>query len=130
MKLKMSIKTYFIPYDDELYFINLEDDINDNLINVSKKDVDDFMNKHETNFEYPATPKDHHYIIWNIDNEKDVLIMEFILKEIEYGIDRDWYDYVTCWRETQELEFKETLKQGKKEIKILSKKLRDYYQRS
>ena len=53
--------------------------------------------------------------------------MEFILKEIEYGIDRDWYDYVTCWRETQELEFKETLKQGKKEIKILSKKLRDYY---
>ena len=53
--------------------------------------------------------------------------MEFILKEIDYGIDRDWYNYVTCWRETQELEFKETLKIGKKELKTLTNKLKKVY---
>lgn len=122
----MALRTYLIPYDDELYFINLEEDIDNNLIDVSKKDVDDFWNKWQINWEYDSTPKDSHYIIWNIDNEKDVLIMKFILKEIEYGIDRDWYDYVTCWRETQELELKEILKLSKKQIKILSKKLKEF----
>ena len=52
--------------------------------------------------------------------------MEFIFKEIEYGIDRDWYDYVTCWREHEEQEYKEILKTGKKEIKAVSKKLKEF----
>ena len=37
MKLKISQDTWSIPYDDELYFINLEEDIDDNLIDVSKR---------------------------------------------------------------------------------------------
>ena len=40
---KISQDTWSIPYDDELYFINLEEDIDDNLIDVSKKDVDTFL---------------------------------------------------------------------------------------
>ena len=42
IKLKMSSSTYLIPYDDELYFVNLEEDIENNFINVSKNDVDNF----------------------------------------------------------------------------------------
>jgi hypothetical protein len=126
MKLKMSSSTWSIPYDDELYFINLEEDIDDNLIDVSKKDVDTFFDKWEINWNSKDFYKPDKYCIFKIDNTKDKLIMEFILKEIKYGIDRDWYDFVTQWRETQELEFKETLKLGKKEIKILSKKLKGF----
>ena len=95
MKLKISQDTWSIPYDDELYFINLEEDIDDNLIDVSKKDVDTF-NKWEINWNSQDFVKPNKYCIFNIDNTKDKLIMEFIFKEIEYGIDRDWYDYVTC----------------------------------
>ena len=122
----MSSSTWSIPYDDELYFINLEEDIDDNLIDVSKKDVDTFFDKWEINWNSKDFYKPDKYCIFKIDNTKDKLIMEFILKEIKYGIDRDWYDFVTQWRETQELEFKETLKLGKKEIKILSKKLKGF----
>jgi hypothetical protein len=126
MKLKISYHTWAIPYNEELYFINLEEDIDDNLIDVSKKDVDTFFNKREINWNIQDYWEPDKYNIFYIDNTKDKLIMEFIFKEIEYGIDRDWYDYVTCWRETQELEFKEILKQGKKEIKAVSKKLKEF----
>tara|TARA_R100001463_G_scaffold123750_1_gene180557 strand:+ start:122 stop:505 length:384 start_codon:yes stop_codon:yes gene_type:complete len=126
MKLKMSSSTWSIPYDDELYFINLEEDIDDNLIDVSKKDVDTFFDKWEINWNSNDFYKPDKYCIFNIDNTKDKLIMEFILKEIKYGIDRDWYDFVTQWRETRDLEFKEALKLGKKEIEILSKKLKEF----
>ena len=126
MKLKISQDTWSIPYDDELYFINLEEDIDDNLIDVSKKDVDTFFNKWEINWNSQDFWKPDKYCIFNIDNTKDKLIMEFIFKEIEYGIDRDWYDYVTCWREHEEQEYKEILKTGKKEIKAVSKKLKEF----
>ncbi len=126
MKLKISYHTWAIPYNEELYFINLEEDIDDNLIDVSKKDVDTFFNKREINWNIQDYWEPDKYNIFYIDNTKDKLIIEFIFKEIEYGIDRDWYDYVTCWRETQELEFKEILKQGKKEIKAVSKKLKEF----
>ena len=122
----MSSSTWSIPYDDELYFINLEEDIDDNLIDVSKKDVDTFFDKWEINWNSNDFYKPDKYCIFNIDNTKDKLIMEFILKEIKYGIDRDWYDFVTQWRETRDLEFKEALKLGKKEIEILSKKLKEF----
>ena len=126
MKLKISQDTWSIPYDDELYFINLEEDIDDNLIDVSKKDVDTFFSKSEINWNIQDYWKADKYCIFNIDNTKDKLIMEFIFKEIEYGIDRDWYDYVTCWREHEEQEYKEILKTGKKEIKAVSKKLKEF----
>tara|TARA_R100001082_G_C4365372_1_gene161618 strand:- start:2113 stop:2496 length:384 start_codon:yes stop_codon:yes gene_type:complete len=126
MKLKISYHTWSIPYDEELYFINLEEDIDDNLIDVSKKDVDTFFNKREINWNIQDYWKPDKYCIFNIDNTKDKLIMEFIFKEIEYGIDRDWYDYVTCWREHEEQEYKEILKVGKKEIKAVSKKLKEF----
>tara|TARA_A100001201_G_scaffold140258_1_gene133160 strand:- start:53 stop:436 length:384 start_codon:yes stop_codon:yes gene_type:complete len=126
MKLKISQDTWSIPYDDELYFINLEEDIDDNLIDVSKKDVDTFFSKWEINWNIQDYWKADKYCIFNIDNTKDKLIMEFIFKEIEYGIDRDWYDYVTCWREHEEQEYKEILKTGKKEIKAVSKKLKEF----
>tara|TARA_A100001391_G_scaffold117169_1_gene79399 strand:- start:2306 stop:2698 length:393 start_codon:yes stop_codon:yes gene_type:complete len=124
IKLKMSPSTYLIPYDDELYFINLEEDIDNKLIDVSKKDVETFFSKWEINWNSQDFWKPNKYCIFNIDNTKDKLIMDFILKEIEYGIDRDWYDYVTCWRYHEEQEYKEILKKGKKELKTLTNKLK------
>jgi len=126
-KIVLSRSTYFIPYDDELYFVNLEDDIRDGLINITKKDINLFYKKAYFNFDHTNYWKDERYCIFYIDNEADRLIMNFILDEIYYGIERDWYDYVTNWRETQEIEYKENLKKAKKEynkyIKLVKKKV-------
>jgi hypothetical protein len=124
MKLKISSSTWFIPYDSELYFINLEEDIDDNLINVSKDDVNSFFNKKDFNWDHTNYWKSDKHCIFSIDNQKDVLIMEFILKEIDYGIDRDWYDFVTCWREHEEQEYKHILQKGKKEHKRIVSELK------
>ena len=55
--------------------------------------------------------------------------MDFILKEIDYGIDRDWFDIVTCWRENEDQEYKHILQKGKKEHKSLVTKLKSYKRR-
>ena len=54
--------------------------------------------------------------------------MNFILEEIYYGINRDWYDYVTNWNSSIEnKEYRENLKKAKKEynkyIKLVNKKV-------
>jgi len=129
MKLKMSSTTWSIPYDDELYFINLEEDIEDNLIDISKDDIDSFFNKKNFNWDHTNHWKPDKHCIFSIDNQKDVLIMDFILKEIDYGIDRDWFDIVTCWRENEDQEYKHILQKGKKEHKSLVSKLKSYKRR-
>lgn len=122
LKIVLSLSTYAIPYDDELYFINLEDDIRNGLINITIEDIDSFYEKAQFNWD------DTNYCIFYIDSETDRLIMNFILEEIYYGIDRDWYDYITNWNSSIEnKEYRENLKKAKKEynkyIKLIRKKV-------
>ena len=127
-KIVLSQSTYAVPYDDELYFINLEDDIRDGLINITKEDIDSFYKKAYFNWDHTNYWKDDKYCIFYIDNESDRLIMNFILEEIYYGIDRDWSNYVTNWNSSIEnKEYRENLKKAKKEynkyIKLVNKKV-------
>lgn len=124
-KIVLSQSTYAVPYDDELYFINLEDDIRDGLINITKEDIDLFYKKAYFNWDHTNYWQDDKYCIFYIDNESDKLIMNFILEEIYYGIDRDWSNYVTYW-DLENKEYRENLKKAKKEynkyIKLVNKK--------
>lgn len=127
LKLVLSQSTYAVPYDDELYFINLEDYIEEGSINITKKDIDSFYKKAQFNYDHTNFWKDGKYCIFYIDNLADKLIMNFILEEIYYGIDRDWYNNVTNWNESIEnKECRETLKIAKKEynkyIKLVKQK--------